>query len=188
MNRQLLVAAALAVALVGGGAVAEEPLKSGPQVGEMLPGAFRPLNVTNCEKPEAAGKKNCLVCQYGQCPAILIFARDVNDPVATLVKKLDPVVAKHRNQYLSAALIVLSDKEGAEKTLKDLAARQNIKNVSLAVDNPAGPEKYKIARDAEVTVILYEAHKVKANHAFKKGQLNDQAIEKILADVPKILN
>ncbi len=43
------------------------------------------------------------------------------------------------------------------------------------------------APDADVTVILYVNHNVKANHPFKKGELDDKAIEKILADVKLIL-
>ena len=57
----------------------------------------------------------------------------------------------------------------------------------LAIDVPAGPDGFKVAKDAEVTVVLYVDHAVKANHAFAAGQLNDQAAAKILADLPKIL-
>lgn len=49
----VLAAAVLAVA----GATAGEGLKSGPQVGDRLPGAFHPLNVTGSK----AGNKHCLV-------------------------------------------------------------------------------------------------------------------------------
>ena len=43
------------------------------------------------------------------------------------------------------------------------------------------------AIDADITVVLYNNRKVMSNHAFKKGELNDAAISKILAEVPKIL-
>jgi hypothetical protein len=36
-------------------------------------------------------------------------------------------------------------------------------------------------------VVLYTKRVVKANYAFKKGQLKDADIEKIVADVTKIL-
>lgn len=49
--------AVLAVAVLIGGAAAEALLKSGPQVGDELPGSFTPLNVTGAD----AGKKRCLV-------------------------------------------------------------------------------------------------------------------------------
>ena len=38
-------------------ALAGEALKSGPQPGERIPGAFHPTNVTGAQ----AGKKHCLV-------------------------------------------------------------------------------------------------------------------------------
>jgi hypothetical protein len=60
MNRRML-GASLAVALLCGVAFAGDALKSGPQVGAPFPGAFHPLNVTNCYKPSAVGQKNCFV-------------------------------------------------------------------------------------------------------------------------------
>lgn len=61
MKHRIAVGASLAVALLCGFALAADALKSGPQVGDKYPGAFHPLNVTNCEKPEVAGTKNCYV-------------------------------------------------------------------------------------------------------------------------------
>ena len=62
---------AAAVVLVGAVAAAE-PLRSGPQVDAKVPGAFEPYNVTG----EAAGMKNCLVCQNGENPVVMIFAHE----------------------------------------------------------------------------------------------------------------
>jgi hypothetical protein len=56
MSRLSLFAAALAGAVLAGGAAAAD-LKSGPQPGDKIPGPFHPLNVTG----SAAGKKQCLV-------------------------------------------------------------------------------------------------------------------------------
>ena len=41
-------------------ALADGP-KSGPQVGDRIPGPFNPLNVTNVDRPGNVGKKNCFV-------------------------------------------------------------------------------------------------------------------------------
>jgi hypothetical protein len=49
------VGACLAVALLAGGVLAAEGLKSGPQVGDQLPGLFHPLNVTGA----SAGQRAC---------------------------------------------------------------------------------------------------------------------------------
>ena len=51
----------------------------------------------------------------------------------------------------------------------------------------SGPEAYKIAKDAEVTVILYSKNECKGNYAFKKGEMTESDVEKIVADVTKIV-
>jgi hypothetical protein len=56
MNKRLAMGASLAVALLVGSAIAEETLKSGPQVGK-TPMPFNPLHVTG----RGAGGKQCLV-------------------------------------------------------------------------------------------------------------------------------
>ena len=38
-----------------------------------------------------------------------------------------------------------------------------------------------------MTVVLYVEGTAKVNYAFRKGELNDKAIDAIVADVPKIL-
>jgi hypothetical protein len=55
------------------------------------------------------------------------------------------------------------------------------------LSDAAGPESYKIAKDAEVTVILYSKNKCAANYAFKKGEMTDADVEKIVADMAKII-
>jgi hypothetical protein len=51
---------------------------------------------------------------------------------------------------------------------------------------PDGPKSYNLSKEADVTVLLYKRQKVEANHAFKKGELSEEGLESILADVPKI--
>jgi hypothetical protein len=57
MRKFHAIGASLALALLAGGVLAAEGLKSGPQVGESLPGPFHPLNVTG----SGAGQKVCQV-------------------------------------------------------------------------------------------------------------------------------
>src|SRR5262249_16262619 len=93
----------------GSAAVAGEGgLKSGPQVGQGLPGPFNPVNVTNVDQPDRAGTRNDYTEQYGADPIVLIFARELSGPLATLAKKLDAAVAKNRMARLRAVVVVLS--------------------------------------------------------------------------------
>jgi hypothetical protein len=57
MNRRIAVGASLAVALLVGSVLAADSLKSGPPVGQKIPGPFHPLNING----SAAGTKACQV-------------------------------------------------------------------------------------------------------------------------------
>ena len=160
-----------------------ETVKSGPQLNEDVPGPFHPYNVTG----KAAGKKNCLYCQNGNNPVAVVFAREVTPEVKKLIKKLDQCTAKNNDCRMGSYVVFLSDKEGLDKQLKEMADKIKLEKIVLSIDNPAGPEEYKISKDANVTVLLYTKHIVKANHAFKKGELKDKDIEAIVKELPKIL-
>lgn len=181
MVRQMIAGFA-AVALVAGFAVAAE-VKSGPQVGEKVPGPFHPLNVNG----EDAGKKQCLYCKNGPNPVAVVFARDTSDAsVAKLLKKLDDATVANSKCEMGSYAVYLTDSDKAETELKAMAKNQGLKALIVSIDNPQGPEKYKISQDADVTVLLYTEHKVKANHSFKKGELTDAKIEAIVKDLGKI--
>lgn len=118
----------------------------------------------------------------------MVFAREINAPLTSLVKKIDAATAQHSKEKMGSFVVLLSDSEGMDKKLKELAEKEKISKTTLTLDTPAGPSGYNVAKAAEVTVILYVEKTVKVNYAFKKGELNDAAISKIIADLPKILD
>ena len=81
---------------------------------------------------------------------------------------------------------MLSDEENIKDVTVKFAAKNKIKKTVFAIDNVAGPKAYKIAKDAEITVLLYTGGEVKANHAYRKNNFNAAAVEAILKDLPKI--
>jgi hypothetical protein len=117
----------------------------------------------------------------------MIFAREVSDSLTSLVKKIDAETAKNKSAKMGSFVVFLSDDEKLGDTLKALAAKEGIKNCILSIDNPAGPEGYEVAKNADVTVVLYNKQRVAANYAFKKGQLNAKGIDAVIKDLPKIL-
>ncbi|MCS7046798.1 MAG: hypothetical protein NZO58_10615 [Gemmataceae bacterium] len=164
-------------------AQAEGTAKSGPAVGTQVPGPFHPLNING----ENAGQKACLYCAHGANPVAVVFAREVSPPLTDLLKKLEAATVKYSKESLGSFAVFCNDKEGLKEQLEKLAADLKLKNVVLALDAPSGPKDYKIAKDADVTVILYEDFTVRFNHAFKKGELNATAVDRIVADVAKII-
>jgi hypothetical protein len=118
----------------------------------------------------------------------MIFAREVSDSLTSLVKKIDDATVKNSKADMGSFVTFCNDDEKLEGKLKELAKKEKLKKCVLTiVDQPAGPEGYDIAKDADITVVMYVGRKVKANHAFKKGQMKSKDIEAILKDLPKIL-
>jgi hypothetical protein len=104
-----------------------------------------------------------------------------------LVKKIDEATVANKSARMGSYIVFCSDEEGLATKLKDLVKKEDIKKTVLTIDNPAGPSRWNIAKNADVTVILYTNRTVKANYAFKKGDLKTADIDAIIADVAKIL-
>ncbi|MEQ9406753.1 MAG: hypothetical protein RIK87_03465 [Fuerstiella sp.] len=160
-------------------------IESGLQVGD-YPGAFYVADVTG----PSAGEKLCYRCQYGARPVVKIFARKMDENVIKLVKEIDSVVGKNQENKMAAFVVLLTDEPDAkEAELKKTAEANGIKHTPLTVfENQAGPSKYRISKDADVTVMMWVESDVKANHALKASELNGESIAKIVGDTKKILN
>lgn len=122
---------------------------------------------------------------------VCIFTRTLTGNLASLVKQIDKQVAKNKEKNMRAFVVLLTDEvDAAEKKLVVFAKKHGIKNVPLTVfDGIAGPPDYKIAKDAEVTVMLWRGNDktVKANHAFRKGKLKAADVKAIGKSTAKIL-
>lgn len=179
---RIFAVCALGFCLFANNTQAAEPVKSGPQNEEKVPGPFHPLNVTG----ENAGQKSCLYCSNGDNPVAVIFARKPDESLTKLIKKIDEATAKNSSAQMGSYVVFLSDSQDLEGKLKGIATKEKIKNTVLSIDNPAGPSNYKISKDADVTVLLYNKRVVKANHSFK-GTLSENDISAITGDISKIV-
>ncbi len=177
------IAPAFALLAVAGLAIAGE-VKSGLEAGES-PAAFNVKDITGPNK----GKSLCYRCQYGAKPVAAIFTREINAEVAALVKEIDAKVGENKEKKMCAFVVLLTDDADAgAKQLKKLAEDKKITNVPLTVfDGTAGPESYKISKDAGVTVLMWKESRVKVNHAFAPGKLTEEAAKKVAAETKKIL-
>ena len=120
---------------------------------------------------------------------VAIFTRSITDNLISLVKQIDEQVAKNEDKKMASFVILLSnDADGDEAKLKALAEKAGIKNVPLTIfDGVAGPPNYKIAEDAEVTVLQWKGLKAVTNHAFTKGKLDKDGVKKVVESTAKIL-
>ena len=163
--------------------VADEPWKSGLQTGEMITAIFEPLNITG----EHGGEPHCLVCENGVNPVAMIFAREPSDRLTRLLAKIDAVTVQNKALQMGSFAVFLNDREALKKQLEETAKKHSLQQLVLSTMDPAGPEGFEVAQDADVTVVLYRDFAVQANHAFRAGELTDAAVDRIVADLPKIL-
>jgi hypothetical protein len=155
-------------------------LKSGLQAGEKVPGPFHPLNVTG----ENKGEKHCLFCSNGNNPVAMVFARTAEcAQTAKLIKAVDEATMKNKKANVGSFVVFLSDAEGLDKKLASMASKEKIESCVLSIDNPSGPAKYNVAKEADLTIVLYISRTVKVNYSFEKGKITDKDIEKVVADI-----
>lgn len=137
---------------------------------------------------------------HGYNLVALIFVREINDDltglVKTLDKQLDETMRKHKpSTRFGVFVILLTEDARMPQKLKDLAAREGLKQVVLANCNAADLNRYRgryqLAQEADVTVAVYTGPgyqaKVSANFALKKGGLNKQQAEAIFGAVTRVL-
>jgi hypothetical protein len=181
--RKYALAVSLGLALTIVGLVRAEPVQSGPPTDGKVPGPFRPLHVTGPD----AGARVCLYCKYGAAPVVMVFAREVSPAVLALLKQIDNVAVTRQDDGLRSCAIFLGEADRLSEPLRQAAASSGIRSTVLAIDAPAGPPSYRIAPEAAVTVLIYRQHTVKANHAFRSGELTEQGIAAVVADIGKVL-
>lgn len=174
------LAMALAVTMMSSLAFAD-----GLEVGAPV-NAFYVKDVTG----PAAGTKLCYRCRFGNRPVVSIFARDVNGEVASLIREVDGVVGANQAKDMKAFVVLLSDEpESKEADLKKVASETKVTNTPLTTfDGQTGPRDYKIAQDAEVTVMMWVGGKLKVNETYKAGELTKDKIPAIVGKTSSILN
>ncbi|HKB03080.1 MAG TPA: hypothetical protein VKD90_12720 [Gemmataceae bacterium] len=121
----------------------------------------------------------------GNVPVAAVFAREITPGLTSLVKKLEQS-ASGSDTKVGAFVVLMTDDDKAEAQLKELAEKENLKKVVLLLDNPAGPKEYKIAKEADVTVLLYEKKEVKKNFAYEKGKFTAADADKVAAAMKEL--
>jgi hypothetical protein len=162
---------------------AADPCKSGLQP-EQRPGPYSALVSTGPQR----GQPHCFICETGDKPAVIVFARSLNDPLGKLVGQLDKALTEHKAADLRGWVTFLSeDQPGLDPRVVQWGKQHAIRTVPLGIFSDAdGPPSYRLAQDADVTVMLYVKQKVVANFAFRAGELTDARIAEVFKALPPI--
>jgi len=190
MRKAPFLVAMVALVAMAAVAVAAE-LKSGVQVGKFID----PFDVVKCsggvDDDVSVGDKLCYRCKYGEKPMVIVFARKNDEMLVSLVEKLDAAVEKNADSKLRAFVNLIGESQDElEAEAKKLGKEHKADHVPIVVpvEFSNGPGDYGINPEAEVTVIMAEGGKVKANHAFAAGDLNKDGIKSILDDITKLID
>ena len=161
-----------------------DPCKSGPKVNQR-PGPYSFVVSTGTNR----GQSHCFICETEDKPAVIIFARNLSDPLGKLVKQIDRAVVQHKNKELRAWVTFLAeDQPSFDPRVVQWGQRHAIGQVALGVfEDPVGPPTYLIHREADVTVLLSVKQRVVANFAFRSGELTEPAIAEIVKALPQIV-
>jgi hypothetical protein len=177
--RSLLLSLAILVVL-SVNVVLAGPCVSGLTPGQR-PGPYSSLVSVGKER----GQAHCFICETENRPAVVIFARSLDESLGKLTRGLDKALVDHKTSDLRAWVTFLNtDQATFDPKVVEWSKKQAIRGVPLSVFEDAdGPPSYKLNREAEVTVLVFVKQKVVHNFAFRAGELTDERI----ADVLKVV-
>lgn len=165
-------------------ALAADPCRSGLKP-DQRPGPYASLVAVGPQR----GTQHCFVCETAQRPAVIVFARTLNEPLGKLVKGIDRAVLTHQKAELRAWVTFLTeDQPSLDPQVVQWGKQHALSSVPLGIyDDSVGPPTYLLAREADVTVLLAVKQKVVANFAYRAGELNDAASAEIVRAVARLV-
>lgn len=180
--RRFLCCAVLLAALTA--ATAQTPLRSGLPPG-VRPGPYSALVCTGPQR----GQQHCFICETEDRPAVIVFARSLSDSVGKLAHRIDKALTNHKAADLRAWVTFLAeDHTGMDPKVVAWSKKHAVGTVPLGVfEDVGGPPSYRLARDADVTVLLSVKQRVVVNFAFRAGELTEARIEEVMKALPRIV-
>ena len=162
--------------LCAGSQAADEPVFSGPQVGEKLP-SFTIRGVLGGE----AGKKIDLIARADGKPVLIVFVHQRTRPAFGLTNAVMRFAATRSKQGLVGGVCFLTDDATATETWVKRVSQHLVKGVvhGISADGIEGPGAYGLNRNVALTVLVGKEGKVTANFALVQPSMQ--------ADGPKIL-
>jgi hypothetical protein len=160
-----------------------DPCRSGPKI-DQRPGPYAFLVATGAYR----GQSHCFICDTGDKPAVIIFARSLSDPLGKLARAIDKALPRYKNADLRAWVTFLAeDQTRFDPKVVQWGQKHAVSNIPLGVfDDLVGPPTYLLNREADVTVLLSVKQRVVANFAFRTGELNEAAAAEIIKFLPKL--
>ena len=123
----------------------------------------------------------------------VIFAREISDPLTSLVKQMDrqleEAARRVGQEHVGVFVVFCINDPQLGQRLQALASKEGIKHVVLCATNAPDPPRYRLAGEADLTALIYQGRnrKVAANFALLKGQLDEKRTQDILESLSRVL-
>lgn len=176
MSRLAPLWTALLLLILTANAPAEDPVFSGPQVGETLP-SFKAKGVFG----DRAGKEFDFIDQAKGKSVALIFVHARTRPAFGLTNTIMKYAAGKKQAGLESGVIFLTDDPTATEKWMNVVEKNFPKRVAygISADGQEGPGAYGLNRNVTLTILIGKEGKVTSNFALVQPSLQ--------ADGPKIL-
>jgi hypothetical protein len=161
-----------------------DPCRSGPAPGQR-PAPYSSVISTGAER----GRSHCYICETEDRPAVVIFARTLTEPLGKLAQRLDKAVLDHKKAQLKSWITLLSDDQtGLDPKAVAWSRKIALSNVPIGIfEDTSGPPNYRLAREADVTVVLFTKRKTVATFAYRAGEFDLAQVDRVMKALPGIL-
>ena len=170
-----------ATTLISDRLAADDPVFSGPQVGEKL----KPMEMVSVYGETAGTNVDPIKLADGG-PTLLVFVHSLTRPGMALTKALTGYALSQKGNGVYSSIVWLDDdKAKAEAYLRRASGSLNfVVPVGVSVDGGEGPGAYGLNRNVELTILVAKDNTVKANYALVQPSVTEASkIAKALASL-----
>jgi hypothetical protein len=160
----------------------------GPCVSGLAPGQRTgPYSSIISTGPER-GKSHCFICETGEKPAVIVFARSLSKDLGPLAIQINKALAKHKAADLRGWITFLkADQLKFDPQVVRWSQEHSLGLLPLGIfEDEGGPPAYRLNRDAEVTVLVCNKQKVAANFAFRSSELTSGRVAEIVKAIDEV--
>lgn len=162
---------------------ADNPCVSGLPSGKRT-GPYSSVISTGPER----GKSHCYICETGEKPAVIVFARSPSKELGALAAKIDKALVDHKSADLRGWITFLNaDQLKLDPKVVGWSRELGLRQLPIGIfEDEGGPPAYRLSRDADITVLVCNKQKVAANFAFRSGEMTPARVTEIGKAIDKV--
>jgi serine protease Do len=177
---------ALALVQASPGTPVDPKAEAGFPLGYIAP-AYAP------DRPITANGFGAEKAALGPHPNVLIFARELSDPLADLVRRVDEV-ARDKTAHVDSFLVLLGEgkeldaraRDEMEGKLKGFVEKHKLQNTTVSAEPAARVESFRVSKLSDITLMISANGVARGWHTFKTADFKAETAERALADLRKI--